>query len=107
MDNIILVGCGQHANVVLYNLKEQGKYNVVGILDNNLEKIGKEIQGIPILGDYTKASITRIAKEYSVTRFFIGFGNMKYRKSVFEYFIREGWEAVNIIHPNAVVSPSA
>ena len=34
-------------------------------------------------------------------------GNMKYRKAVFDQFIGNGWEAVNIIHPDAVISPEA
>ena len=32
---------------------------------------------------------------------------MKYRKKVYEEFIKKGWEAVNIIHPDAVVSKDA
>ncbi len=107
MEDIILIGSGQHAAVVLYNVKEQGKYTVVGILDNDPKKIGKTFLDIPIIGDYSDDSIEKVKREYNTNKFFIGFGNMKCRKIVFETFIKQGWEPVNIIHPNSVVSRSA
>lgn len=41
---------------------------------------------------------------YKTNKFFIGFGNMKYRKHVYEEFVNAGWEAVNIYHPDAIIS---
>ena len=107
MEDIILIGSGQHAGVVLYNIKEQGRYRVIGMLDNDPKKKGKIFKEIPIIGDYTDISIEKVKREYNTNKFFIGFGNMKYRKIVFEHFIKQGWEPVNIIHPNSVVSRSA
>lgn len=107
MKDIILIGSGQHAEVVLYNIKEQAQYKAIGILDNDPGKIGKTVLGLPVIADYSDISIKKVEKEYHTNRFVIGFGNMKYRKIVFQTFIRQGWEPVNIIHPNAVVSPSA
>lgn len=104
MENIILVGSGQHAGVVLYNIKEQGKYNVIGFLDNDKAKIGNIEKGFSIIGTYD--NLDEIKEKYQTNKFFIAFGNMKYRKKVYEHFIKNGWEAVNIIHPNAIVSPS-
>ncbi|MDE5872869.1 MAG: serine acetyltransferase, partial [Lachnospiraceae bacterium] len=40
-------------------------------------------------------------------KFFIAFGDMKKRKKLYEYYVSKGWEAVNIIHPDAVVSDEA
>ena len=37
-EKILLIGAGQHARVVLYNIQEQNKYEVIGILDKNLKK---------------------------------------------------------------------
>lgn len=39
-EKIILVGSGQHARVVLYNIKEQNKYKVIGFLDSDEKKEG-------------------------------------------------------------------
>ena len=40
-EKIILVGTGQHFNVVLYNLREQDKYEVACAIDGNPENRGK------------------------------------------------------------------
>ena len=106
-ENIVLIGAGQHCHVVLYNTREQNHYNVIGILDGDPGKIGSFVEDIPILGTYEKETLERIKTEYNVHQFFISFGAMKYRKAVFEYMVKQGWKPVNIIHPNAVISPAA
>ena len=106
-EDIILIGGGQHSGVVLYNMKEQGKYNAVGVLDSNPAKVGTEVHGKPVLGTYDAETLRKIRKKYKTNRFFIAFGAMKYRKAAYDFMVSQGWEAVNIIHPNAVVSPTA
>lgn len=104
-ERIVLVGSGQHAGVVLYNLREQGKYDVACILDSDENKTGHFFKGYPIAGTYN--DLDTIRKRYRTNKFFIAFGNMRYRKEVYNKFIDAGWEAVNIIHPDAVVSSDA
>lgn len=106
-EKIVIIGAGQHARVVLYNVEEQNKYEVIGFLDSDDNRIGKVFEGKEILGNYQKENLKEFSKKIGTNKFFIGFGNMKYRKKVFDYFINNGWEAVNIIHPNAVVSKNA
>ena len=106
-EKIVLIGGGQHCGVVLYNIEEQGKYEVVGIIDSDLSKKGKTTYGKMVLGDYSSENLQFIKEAYNTNKFFIAFGAMKYRKKVFEYMVEQGWEAVNVIHPNAVVSPTA
>lgn len=109
-EKILLVGAGQHARVVLYNIQEQNKYDVIGILDKNLDKAKEEkfFEGVPILDiDYSKVNLKELKEKLGVDKFFISFGNMKYRKKVWELFKNSGWSSVNIIHPNAVISKNA
>ena len=106
-EKIVIIGAGQHARVVLYNIEEQNKYEVVGFLDSNDNRVGEFFEEKEILGNYQKENLKEFSKKIGTNKFFIGFGNMKYRKKVFDYFINNGWEAVNIIHPNAVVSKNA
>ena len=109
-EKILLVGAGQHARVVLYNIQEQNKYDVIGILDKNLDKAKEEkfFEGIPILDiDYSKVDLKELKAKLGTDKFFISFGNMKYRKKVWELFKNSGWNSVNIIHPNAVISKNA
>lgn len=107
MEKIIIIGCGQHANVVLYNIKSQGKYEVLGFFDSNCDKVGAEIHGLKVLECYKKCDLKELIHKYKTNKFFIGFGNMKYRKHVYEEFVNAGWEAVNIYHPDAVISQEA
>lgn len=104
-EKVVLVGSGQHARVVLYNIKAQEKYEVACFLDADESKVGKMYEGYLIAGTYD--NLDDIRQKYGTNKFFIAFGNMKYRKKVFEKFIESGWEAVNIIHPNAVISENA
>jgi sugar O-acyltransferase (sialic acid O-acetyltransferase NeuD family) len=105
-EKIILIGCGQHANVALYNIHEQQKYEVIAFLDSDETKTGTNYNGIEVIGTYDQ-DLHKLMIELGTNKFFISFGNMKYRRTVFELFVSNGWEPVNIIHPNAVVSPNA
>ena len=98
MEDIILIGGGQHCGVVMYNVEAQGRYRVIGVLDGDAAKKGMISHGVEILGDYSPAKLNAIQKQYKTNKFFIAFGAMKYRRSTFEYMI---------IHPNAVISPHA
>ena len=108
-EKIILVGSGQHCNVVLYNMKEQGMYDAACIVDADSSKKGLVIQGIEVdhMENFSVDSMRQIEKKYCTNKFFIAFGSMKYRKPVFEFLTSNGWEAVNIFHPKAVISPTA
>ena len=106
-EKIVIIGAGQHARVVLYNIEEQNKYEVIGFLDSDDNRIGNIFEEKKILGNYQKENLREFSKKIGTNKFFIGFGNMKYRKKVFEHFINNEWEAVNIIHPDAVVSKNA
>lgn len=109
MDKIILIGAGQQCGVVMYNLKVQNRYSVACIAEVNQEKVGRLIEGILVepFENYSEEAMRVLERKYKTNKFFISFGNMKYRKNVFNFLINHGWNSVNIIHPDAVVSPSA
>lgn len=107
MEKVILVGCGQHSNVVLYNIEAQKKYKPIGFIDTDSHKIGHTFNGLPVLAAYSKDNLIELKNKYNVENFIIAFGNMKYRKQTYEDFVKAGWSPVNIIHPQAVISPDA
>lgn len=109
-EKIVLIGAGQHAKVVLYNARVQNKYDVATILDPNSSIWGNYIDGVYAEKDYKDFDIEYlrfIEEKYGTKRFFIGIGAMSLRKKIFEFFVSQGWESVNIVHPNAVVSKDA
>ncbi|MCM1273696.1 MAG: acetyltransferase [Clostridium sp.] len=104
-EKIVLVGNGQHARVVLYNLKAQGLYDVACFTTHDPALVGSIYEGYEIGG--TDNDIDMLREKYHTNKFFLAFGDMKKRKKVYEYYVSKGWEAVNIIHPDAVVSDEA
>ncbi len=108
MEKIILIGAGKHCRVVLYNMQMQNLYEAACILDNSGAN-HKTFEGVEVVS-YDQLSIdllNSLRKTYKTNKFFIAFGNMDYRKQNYEFFVENGWESVNIVHPHAVVSKDA
>ncbi|WP_352404928.1 acetyltransferase [Sporanaerobacter acetigenes] len=102
--NIVIVGSGQHAKVVLYNVICQNKYNVVGFISGCRDDVQKKIYDIPVIG--TDDMIDNLIYEYCIKGYILGIGNIKARKKLIEYYDKR-LEPVTIIHPQAVVSSYA
>lgn len=110
MKDIFIVGSGQQANVVIYNALKQNKYHICGLLDIVDEKWGGVNNNVEIIEgykDFDVGCLDRITSRYGTRSFFIGIGNMKLRKKLYTFFVENGWEAVNIFHPNSVISENA
>ena len=106
---VILIGAGQHCNVVMYNIAAEGKYEVACIAEVDEDKWNTTINGVLVepFKNFNEEAMRRIEEKYNTNLFFISFGTMRWRKPVFEYVSYHGWEAINVIHPDAVVSPTA
>lgn len=109
-EKVVIVGGGQHCNVVLYNMREQDFFEPACILDVNEIIWGRELNGVyvePGYKDFDNDYLKRIKNKYKTNKFFIGLGSMRLRKKLFEFLSGCGWESVNIIHPDAIVSKNA
>ena len=95
-DSVILIGGGGHARVVMDCIEAAGG-SVFGILDDIIE-CGTRIHGIPVLGKISDY------QAYDQHRFVIAIGNNEIRSRIAES-VSVKWATV--IHPEAVVSPSA
>lgn len=104
-EKVVLVGNGQHARVVIYNIKAQGLYDIACLTTCDESLIGNYYEGYEIAG--TDDDLEKIRKKYNTNKFFIAFGDMKKRKVLYEHYVSNGWEAVSIIHPKAVISEEA
>lgn len=104
---VIGLGAGGHARVVIEILQHNPKYEVVCLLDTNSELHGKEVSGIPILGNDT---LLPKLVEQGIRHCFIGLGsvgNATPRKKLYHLALSHNLEPVNSIHPTALISPSA
>lgn len=109
-EKIVLIGAGQHCNVVMYNIMVQNKYDTACIIDVDKKIWGTNINGTFVesgYSDFNREYLFFLKDKYNTNKFFICIGAMKLRKPLFDFFYCNGWESVNIIHPDAVVSPYA
>ena len=84
--NILIIGAGEATKILLNTLKESlnDTYNVVGLIDDNANKIDYAISGKKILG--TRYDIPRICKENNIDAIFFAISNIsnKERRKILE-----------------------
>jgi sugar O-acyltransferase (sialic acid O-acetyltransferase NeuD family) len=94
-EKIIIIGAGDHAKAVIDTASLLSK-NIIGLLDDNKELLGKELLGVPVLG-----SINEIDK-YKEFYLISGIGNNIVRKSIALQLKNYKW--TSLIHPSAYVA---
>ncbi len=69
-NNLLIIGAGMGAREIIIAIKNnmRDKYNIVGIIDDDISKINHYILGVKVLG--TRYDIPKIAKEKSVDLIF-------------------------------------
>jgi len=99
-------GAGGHARVVIEALRATG-VEVVGLYDSNPDLTGTSVLGVTVLGvDVDSAK----SVEAGVRHAFIGVGSTDtsfVRLALYRRVLDAGFAIVAVIHPSAIVSPSA
>lgn len=105
MDSLYIVGSSGHAKVVIDAIEIQGRYQIVGLLDDYKE-VGQETMGYQILGGINFISML---PEHDDVNIFVAIGCNYLRQQIVESLkaICRKINFVTIIHPSATVSPSA
>lgn len=102
--NLVIIGGGGHAKVLIDILKKIDKYEIIGITDSN--KITDSLTGIPVIGS---DEILPSLRNQGVECAFIGIGSVEdnsLRAGLFSKVISLGFEMINIIHPSAIIADS-
>ena len=107
MKSVIIIGAGGHAAEIRdyishYNQKHPNEaINVLGFLDDNESAHSQYNYAEPFLGGIKnhKVSNDRL--------YIMGIANLKYRRGIIEQFKTQGAQFTSLIHPTAIVSPSA
>lgn len=106
-EKIILIGCGEHARMVIDNIEDIGNIEIFGIVTSISEDVGKKVYGYPIIGVNEEIS-SIFAENKDLTGYFLTIGTLKSGDmSVREKFYKSldmNYRAINIIHPNSVIS---
>lgn len=69
MNSIILIGGGGHCKSCIDVIEQHGKFQIVGIVDNNVN-VGEKILGYPIIG--TDDDLTHLIQQYKYTLITVG-----------------------------------
>jgi UDP-GlcNAc:undecaprenyl-phosphate GlcNAc-1-phosphate transferase len=70
-ENILIFGAGNTGEALLREIKRErhSKYHPMGFIDDNKEKVGKKINGVPVLG--TRHNLEKILKNKSIDEVFV------------------------------------
>lgn len=103
--DLLLIGAGGHAKVLIDSLSHQPQVNILGILDASGERVGEELLGVKILGtddaikNYSPAKVQLVNALGSVDI-------PALRKKVYEHFKALGFTFYTVIHPTACIAKS-
>ena len=101
------IGAGGHAKVLLEALQARGGVEVVGLLDTDRKLHDTTVLGVRVIGG--DDLLEKLHRE-GVTHAFIGVGGTgdnDPRRRVYELAHRTGFKLLDVVHPSAIVSPSA
>lgn len=92
-----------HAKVVLEIIKAGNKYNVVGLIDDDPKKKGREIKGVKVIG--ATDDLRRLKQENGIEAAIVAIGDNPMRRKLSDKIIQSGLELINAIHPTAYMDP--
>jgi sugar O-acyltransferase (sialic acid O-acetyltransferase NeuD family) len=102
---VLIVGAGGHAKVLVDALLACG-IPIVGLIDADPAKTGSRVLGVEVIGGDT--AVGRFAPADIVLVNGVGtVASTAARRGVFERFKAQGYRFATVIHPSAVVAPSA
>lgn len=100
--DILIVGAGGHARVVLDILRAAGQHRPIGFLDADETLHNTIVMGVPVLGHPQHLSKLRGKAKGAI----VAIGNNTTRLAYAKQLTDAGLELVNAVHPSAIVSPS-
>ncbi len=104
---LVIVGAGGHARVLAEIVQLLGKLRLAGFTDPDPALKGSTILEVPILG--TDEMLPELFSQ-GIEKVIIGVGSIKsngHRSQLFQKVLQIGLDPVILIHPTAVISPSA
>jgi sugar O-acyltransferase (sialic acid O-acetyltransferase NeuD family) len=106
---ILVIGCGEQARVTIDAIEEQGVYEIFGLVTHDDAELHTRVYGYDAI--CKDDDIERVvAENRDITGYFLGVGmgtgSMARRRELFTRF-DPILEAVNVIHPQSVISRHA
>lgn len=102
VERLLIIGGGGHGRSVAEAATLSGQYEVVGFVDDSL-KAGDLIFNLPVLGAINKLTVY----SHLCDKVIVAIGNNTLRESLTTQLFRDGFKLAVVIHPKAIVSPTA
>ncbi|GAA1370492.1 acetyltransferase [Peribacillus frigoritolerans] len=103
MKPLYIIGSGGFSKQVLEIVEEinthKKEYELVGIIDDDKSKLGKEVLGYKIIGD---TNYLKCISENNVIYAVIAIADGKVREKLSKNLLKVRW--INLIHPKAIIS---
>mgnify|MGYP006436648009 FL=1 len=105
MKEIILIGGGGHCKSVIDVIEQEGKFQIIGIVDKP-ELLGVKVLGYPVIGN--DSDLVDLSKKYRYALVTVGqIKSSSLRVRLFKLAIKVGLTMPNIISPRSYVSKHA
>jgi acetyltransferase EpsM len=103
---IIIYGGGGHGKTLIDLLRALSSYPIAGVIDDRLTP-GDQILGVPVLGGAAILAELKPRGVQLAVNAVGGIGNISVRIKVFEQLSEAGFTCPALVHPRAIVEPSA
>ena len=104
--DFLIYGGGGHAKALIDVVRAMGVYQIAGILDDNPAVRG-DLLGVPVLGGAEQLPLLYEKGVRLAVNAVGGIGDVKIRIQIFERLAQAGFSFPTLIHPSAVIEPSA
>ena len=105
MKRIVILGAGglarEVADIFMACNQVKEEYEILGFIDENQANHGKQLNGFPVLGDFSWFDAIDKSQILVTT----GIGNPASRRKVVNKALNHALRFCNVIHPTAVVTP--
>lgn len=98
----LVVGAGGHGRLVAETAELSGQFEVVGFLDDAFPA-GKSVLNVAVLGPMVSMGHHRAAADQAI----VAIGNNAVREKLMQQLASADFVHATVIHPRAIVSPSA
>jgi sugar O-acyltransferase (sialic acid O-acetyltransferase NeuD family) len=100
LEKVVILGAriDGHAKVVLEIIEAEGKYEVVGFIDDNLFEKGGSIRNIPVIGK--TSDLLELKHKFGLYGAIVAIGNNPQRRKLGDKIQEAGLQLINAIHPS-------
>jgi len=97
---LIVFGAGGHAKVVIDIIEQQGSYEIVGVLDDDVSRKGSRFFGYTLLGTRADLPALRSAQMHLAI---VAIGDNARRAAVAALLTQQSWQFAAAVHPRACI----